>query len=414
MTQTLSPWQPLYTITPAIARGLMTIEAARAVIAHTPLSPVAEAELRHRARIRSTHYSTRIEGNRLTLAETEQVIAGAPQRFQGRERDVREVQHYWNALLRVEEWAAQQKPFTEELIRRLHALVEKGSRAKPTPYRDGQNVIREAASGAIIYLPPEAQDVPELMRALVAWVQQAERENLPTPLIAALVHYPFVTIHPYYDGNGRTARLLATFILQRGGYGLNGFFSLEEHHARDLAAYYGSLVTHPHHNYYEGRAEADLTPWLAYFIATLADVFAAAQNEALQYAEQSVSLEPEAIRKLDHRARTVLALFAVQEAVTATQIAKTLGISARMARNLAQTWVADGWLITINPSNRTRAYGLSAIYRQFIGNNSAQIGLNSLTVSGLGGLSCNSDSFTNTNCPVLGVKGTNSGSSKKL
>jgi Fic family protein len=63
-----------------------------------------------------------------------------------------------------------------------------------------------------------------------------------------------VTIHPYYDGNGRTARLLATFILHKGGYGLGGFFSPEEHYARDLQSYYRALTTHPHHNYYSEEA----------------------------------------------------------------------------------------------------------------------------------------------------------------
>ena len=119
------------------------------------------------------------------------------------------------------------------------------------------------------------------MAALVEWVTRAEKEGLPVPLIAGLAHYQFVTIHPYYDGNGRTARLLATFILHRGGYGLNGFFSLEEHHARDLEGYYRSLAVHPHHNYYEGRRDADLTPWLEYFARTLAGVFTAAKDEAL-------------------------------------------------------------------------------------------------------------------------------------
>lgn len=265
MTQSLPPWHPRYTLTPAIARALMDIEAARAVVEHTPLPPAAEAELRHRARIRSTHYSTRIEGNRLTLAEAEQVIEGKKAQFHGRERDGSEVKNYWNALLRVEEWAAKKMPLTEELIKRLHALIEKGAHAKPTPYRDGQNVIRDSASGAIVYLPPEAKDVPALMAAFVEWINNAEKEGLPAPLIAGLVHYQFVTIHPYYDGNGRTARLFATFILHQGGYGLSGFFSLEEHHARDLEGYYHSLAVHPHHNYYEGRAEADLTPWLEYF-----------------------------------------------------------------------------------------------------------------------------------------------------
>jgi Fic family protein len=344
----------------------MDIEAARAVVGQTSLPPAAEAELRRRARIRSTHYSTRIEGNRLTLAEAEQVIERKLAQFHGRERDVSEVKNYWNALLRVEEWAAKKMPLTEGLIQRLHALIETGARAKPTSYRDGQNVIRDSASGAIIYLPPEAKDMPALMAALVEWVHIAEKEGLPIPLIAGLVHYQFVTLHPYYDGNGRTARLLATFILHRGGYGLNGFFSLEEHHARDLEGYYRSLAVHPHHNYYEGRAEADLTPWLEYFAKTLAGVFTAAKDEALRYAKQGAPAEPEELRRLDHRARTVLALFSKTDQINTSQVAVTLGLSERMTRVLLNTWVKDGWLFIANPSNRKRAYGLSVIYRQYI------------------------------------------------
>src|SRR5689334_235616 len=160
-------WQPKYNITPPLARRLMEIESARSVVEHTPLPPAVEAELRQRARIRATHYSTRIEGNRLTLEQAEQVIQEKNIAIQGRERDVREVRNYWNALLRVEDWAAQGKPLTEDLIRRLHALVEYGTRAKPTPYRDGQNVIRDSASGEIVYLPPEAKDVPEDRKSVV-------------------------------------------------------------------------------------------------------------------------------------------------------------------------------------------------------------------------------------------------------
>ena len=52
------------------------------------------------------------------------------------------------------------------------------------------------------------------------WIIQAEKEQVPAPVIAGLVHYQFVTIHPFYDGNGRTARALATLILYRHGYGL--------------------------------------------------------------------------------------------------------------------------------------------------------------------------------------------------
>jgi Fic family protein len=364
-------WQPRYSITPQLAHWLMEIESARVVVEHTHLPPGMEGELRQRARIRATHYSTRIEGNRLTLEQSEQVIQQKGIAIVGRERDVREVRNYWEALLRVEDWAAQGKPLTEDLIRRLHALVEYGKRSRPTPYRDSQNIIRDLSSGEIVYLPPEVGDVPKLMTALVNWVNQAEVEMIPVPLIAGLAHYQFVTIHPYFDGNGRTARLLATFLLHRGGYGLNGIFSLEEFHARDLDPYYMALAVHPHHNYYEGRAGADLSTWLIYFVGLLADVFRVASKEALSLKEAPLDLEPDAFRRLDHRARMVIGLFAKQDAITTRQVAEILGLSERMARNLMQQWVEQGWLVVTNDSRRKRAYELSAVYRQFIGNLSA-------------------------------------------
>jgi Fic family protein len=128
----MTSWTPKYTLTPAIASGLMQIEAARALVDHIPLSPAAEAELRSRARVRAAHFSTFIEGNRLTLEEAKAVIADERADVSGRERDVTEVRNYWNALLRVEDWARKKKPFTEELIKRLHALVENGPKPAPS------------------------------------------------------------------------------------------------------------------------------------------------------------------------------------------------------------------------------------------------------------------------------------------
>jgi Fic family protein len=346
----------------------MQIEAAKTEVAHIRLSPAKEAELRHKARVKSTHYSTLIEGNRLTLKEAQDIVEKKKANFHGRERDVNEVRNYWDAILKIEEWASRKMELTEDLIKRVHALVEKGKRAKPTPYRDGQNVIRDAASGGIVYMPPEAKDVPELMSEMIRWVKLAKKEKIPVPIIAALLHYQFVTIHPYFDGNGRTARLLVTFILQRDGYGLNGFFSMEEHHARDLKSYYDSLSVHEHHNYYHGRATADLTAWVEYFVTSLAHVFNKVKDEAQEYAQTDLPKEPRELRQLDRRARVVLALFSQKDNVTSIEVASALGLSGRMVRLLLSKWVNDGWLVISNPSNRARAYALSAKYRKVIGN----------------------------------------------
>jgi len=366
-------WKPKYTITTSIAGDLTRIEAARVVVETAGLPPAVLAELSRQARIRATHYSTRIEGNRLTLEEAEQVIAGRRREFHGRERDVAEVRNYWDALTRVEEWASKQRPVSEDLIKRIAGIVIKGKRSGPAAYRDGQNVIRDSASGRIVYMPPEASDVPDLMGNLVGWIRQTTHDatlrstsQLPVALVAALAHYQFVTIHPYYDGNGRTARLLATFLLHRGGYGLGGIFSLEEYHSRDIEAYYNALDVGGHHNYYMGRADADLTGWIEYFVRTLSTVFEAAKQEALKHAGAPVATEPEELRRLDYRAKTVLALFSRQEQITSADVAVALGLSERMARVLLTEWVRHGWIVISNPSRRARKYALREDIRSYV------------------------------------------------
>lgn len=100
------------------------------------------------------------------------------------------------------------------------------------------------------------------MKSLTGWLRSAGSHDLPCPIRACLAHYQFATIHPYYDGNGRTARLLTSLILHLGGYDLKGLYSLEEYYAHNLAGYYDALTIGPSHNYYEGRAGADMTKWV--------------------------------------------------------------------------------------------------------------------------------------------------------
>jgi Fic family protein len=360
-------WSPVFRISSATANALVSIGEARATVERETWTPLIEEAIRQRARVRSTHYSTAIEGNRLTLVEAAAVLAGERVVFAGRERDVREVDHYWHAMLQVESWVRSGAPVSEANIRRLHAMVEHGgTRRKPTPYREAQNVIRNSVTREIVYLPPEHHDVAPMMAAFAQWISDQERAALPTPILAALAHYQFVTIHPFMDGNGRTARLLATWLLHRGGFGLRGFYSLEEFHARDLAAYYGSLAAHPHHNFYMGRAEADRTPWIDYFVSGVARVFQLARDEALRQAAQPVVMEPVELRQLDGRARRVLTLFARRELVTAGEIGALLPIGSRAVRGVISQWGTQGFLEIADPSNRARSYRLPARYRQYL------------------------------------------------
>src|SRR6185312_8638118 len=120
---------PVFTITPAIAGNLMRIEAVRQAIQSLPITPWVLASLRETARLFSTHYSTMIEGNRLTQEQVVQVI-GMEQHFPGRERDEGEVKGYYAALDEVERLARQRESLTETTVRRLHAMVMGGGRTR--------------------------------------------------------------------------------------------------------------------------------------------------------------------------------------------------------------------------------------------------------------------------------------------
>jgi Fic family protein len=358
---------PKFTITPGIAIALMRIEAARQAVEDLPITPSVQAKLRETARLYSTHYSTAIEGNRLTQEQVARVIERHGH-FPGRERDEKEVLGYYAALEKAEQLAVARQAVTENEIQTLHALVMSGGakKGKPTPYRDGQNVIRDARTRRIVYLPPEARDVPTLMTELVRWLQFAESQDLPCPIRAGIAHYQFATIHPYYDGNGRTARLLTTLILHLGGYDLKGLYSLEEYYARNLGEYYEALTIGPSHNYYGGRAETDITKWVAYFCDGMAESFESVRTRAREAAAERAKDSSPWLRKLDPRQRKALALFLRSDAITSRDIEALFGISQRMARYLLRKWAEDGFVVVTDPARKSRKYGLAVAFQALL------------------------------------------------
>src|SRR5438552_13636848 len=118
-------FDPKFTITPKIASSLMRVEAARQAIQDLPITLSVLATLRETARLFSTHYSTMIEGNRLTQEQVSKVIE-KHEHFPGRERDEKEVLGYYVALEKVEQLVAARVPVTEIQLRTLHALVMAG------------------------------------------------------------------------------------------------------------------------------------------------------------------------------------------------------------------------------------------------------------------------------------------------
>ena len=355
-------FKPNYTITTKVMNCLMRIEAAKEKVLHLPLTPIVLSSLRETARLYTTHYSTMIEGNQLNPNQVE-VVLKHEGHFSGRERDEHEIKGYYAALTQVEQWSTG-TDITEKMIKNLHALVMSDGKTsiKPSEYRDGQNVIRDSRTRAIIYMPPEAKDVSKLMTEMINWITDVK--ELPCPITASIAHYQFATTHPYYDGNGRTARLLTTLILYLGGYDLKGLYSLEEYYAQNLSAYYKAISVGESHNYCMGRAESNITKWIEYFVEGMATSF---ENVLRRMTEvQGLPDQSELIRKLDPRQRKTLQLFQEFDNITSRQIAALFGFKARTSALLCANWVKSGFLNVVDSSNKGRRYKLSEKYRPLI------------------------------------------------
>lgn len=360
-------FKPVYTINAAIAKHLMRIEAAKEKVAMLPVNPTVLASLRETAKLHTTHYSTMIEGNQLKLEEIQEIIQ-LEGHFPGRERDEHEVKGYYAALAQLEQYAAQGVSVTEKIIQTLHALVMSDGRTRvnPTPYRDGQNVIKDSGTGTIVYMPPESKEVAGLMRNLVFWIK--ENEELPCPIIAGIAHYQFATIHPYYDGSGRTARLLTTLILHLGGYDLKGLYSLEEYYAKNLLGYYRAISVGPSHNYYFGRAESDITEWVEYFTEGMAFAFEKVVSQMIASNEKGKKDHSELMRSLDPKQRKSLELFREYDVVTSKQVGDLFGFQPRTNASLCKKWVEAGFLEIVDPSLKSRKYSLASKYKELLNN----------------------------------------------
>jgi Fic family protein len=356
-------FNPKYTVTPKILKALSRIEIARHDIIGLPITAALIASFRESARLASTHHSTAIEGNLLTPHEVQEVIKGG-RHFPNRQKDEDEVRNYYRALEYVEVLAKQNMSIQEQDVKTLHGLSFRG-RQNPTPYRDAQNVIRNGR--LIVYIPPKAEDVGPLMRELMAWVPQALGDDVPIPFIAGLAHYQLATIHPYYDGNGRTARLLTTLILHKYGYDLKGIYSLEEYYARNLQEYYDALTVGDDEDYYEGnRNTADLTGFLTYFVEGMAESFDKICRQARNTQKEGNIDQSPILRNLSPQQRQALKLFISSKEITAKEIAHFFQYNDRQARYLCQKWVSEGFLEISGSGFKDRKYRLINHYEQLI------------------------------------------------
>lgn len=361
-------FEPKFTYTHTTVKHLGIIEGAKAVIDILPLPPDTRLRLRHDALQRSTRHSTQIEGNPLDAAAVRRAIAQGDRQGSKAEQEIR---NYWRALDRVEEFAETRGQITEAFIQELHRIVivlGPGRRGSRSSYRLGECPVVDSITGRIEYGPPEPRDVPPLMTELVAWLSSSAQE-LPAPVRAALLTHRFLSIHPFDDGNGRTGRLLATAELWRSGYRMRGFFSFDEYFNADRDRYYRSLQMGLPMNFYDGRHDPDHSPWLNYFVETMAQAASdlKERSQAL-YSAQNPSEPP--WEELSRRQQQILTrllarLLAREEAeplvIRASDVENWFGISNRTSREWLRDWGDNGFISPIQSGTgqRIQRYQLS-------------------------------------------------------
>lgn len=254
---------PQYTINEKIKSNLQNIEKLKNDIRGSRILPEAEASIHLRASVESVHSSTSIEGNPLDINEVRAVITSDKILSKEEYAEI-EVQNYKNALDYIDTRRHGSPEITLEDILELHRIITARLLDKTRSGKIRKNpVYIENQDHEIIYTAISAEKVEGALRELLNWINTSEFSIHPV-IIAAIIHFRIAAIHPFSDGNGRTARALTSLFLALNQYDCNGALVLDSYYASDRKAYYAILQLLCGKNY-SFATKSDLTPWLEYF-----------------------------------------------------------------------------------------------------------------------------------------------------
>ena len=337
-------YKPSFRISPLLLQLLTEATELRVWIEHSIVDVAWVPLLQRDTATRLSHSSTSIEGNPLSLPMVEAVargeVTGAPASA------VLEIENYLSALQFI--WAGPARgAIREEDLLKLHAHLTKGllPEGKRGVYKSVANRVIDAR-GNPVYFPPSPEKAGPLTRDLLAWINAHETRALLHPvLISAIAHHRLVSVHPFADGNGRTGRLLACWILYRGGFDTHHLFAVDEHYEADRQTYYDKIQ--------QARdLDDDLSHWLEYaaeaIVVTLRKTKARVESLDIQHASARL--------RLTAKQEMLLRLLRGKPWIAASDMVKALDISRERMSELLQPLVKAGIVVR---EGQTRA----TIYR---------------------------------------------------
>jgi len=265
-------YKPNFEITPKILDLISKTSSARELIFNAQIVPKWEVSLRRNALLENAHASTSIEGNTLTKEEVTELSLG--REVLKTKREKQEVLNYLDALASLDKLTNDSK-LTKEDISKAHLWVVKDTLEKPEwegGFRKVQVYVGNQKTGQVSYVPPKPEEIEKDLDDFLKWLN-SEHEMHPV-LEAGITHYEMARIHPFVDGNGRLARLIATWVLVNRDFDIKRFFSLDDYYNSDRRAYYEALKT-------VDRETVNITKWLEYFSEGVAISIEAVKKKVL-------------------------------------------------------------------------------------------------------------------------------------
>lgn len=292
-------FKPKFTISNQINNALLEIERARGFLDAAKLNEKWIKAMQSEALILEAHHSTHIEGTQLTLSQAQRILKGKPVKGV-RSDDSQELLNYKEAMDFVSEYLGKKSDISEDLIKQIHRILVKdvrGGTLEPGKYRKVQNYVVNSLTGELIYTPPPPSEVPKLMKEFVEWLNG--ETVISSVLVAGIGQYQFVDIHPFLDGNGRTARVLCTLILYQHGYDFKRLFSLSEYYDENRRKYYIAIKS-------ARNNEMDMTEWLEYFTEGLQHQLVEVKTKGEKAIKKDVIIERAKRFNLNERQQKIL------------------------------------------------------------------------------------------------------------
>lgn len=335
-------FSPNFDTTDEMQAHLENIGRTNWLIQNMLLMPRHEAWIRRQVWVRRAAATTQIEGATMNEAQVEEL------RKKGRPGKLTEdEQENINALQAYEfvDYVSDEPDISldEMVMRQMNREFLRGTPQHLTPgrYRTGQNTVGP-------YTPPDQGDVPALMHAYAEWL--GSDDELHPVLKAGIAHIQFVAIHPFWDGNGREARGLATLVLQRSEYHFKKLLSLESLLYRMRDDYFGAIERTLGKSY---SPDYDATPWLDFFVRAVVTHTYELQMELTDWHRKMEGIY-KALEKaaINHRQADGVVYAVRMGQLTRADYLEITGVSPVTAsRDLARL-VKAGWL---TPRGETRA-----------------------------------------------------------